>query len=1102
VTRPARGASARGASTPHPALGDDPQWYRDAIVYEVHVRTYRDSDGDGIGDFRGLTQKLDHIADLGVTAVWVLPFYPSPGRDGGYDIADYRGVNPDYGTLRDFRRFVAEAHRRGLRVITELVPNHTSDQHPWFGLARRARPGTVARNRYVWSDTPDRYAEARVIFTDTEPSNWTWDPEAGAYFWHRFFHHQPDLNFDEPSVHREMFRIVDFWLGMGVDGLRLDAVPYLYEREGTNCENLPETHAFLRALRAHVDERFPGRMLLAEANQWPERAVAYFGDGDECHMAFHFPLMPRLYIALRREDRYPIVDILEQTPDIPEIAQWALFLRNHDELTLEMVTDEERDLMYRVYADDPQMRLNLGIRRRLAPLVGRDRRRMELLHGLLFSLPGTPFLYYGDEIGMGDNVYLGDRDGVRTPMQWSADLNGGFSEADPARLCLPLVTDPLYHHATVNVASQRADPYSWLSWLRRLIDLRKRTPVFGRGRLDMLAPSNPRVLAFVREHAGEAVLVVANLSRYVQPARLELPRHAGWRPVELIGQTRFPVIGDDGSMTLTLAPHSFLWFGLEEPAEAIATAARPAERPTLPLGERWPARRDDGLVRALANVVAHELPERPWFRHALRRRDPVSVLDLVPLDEHGRLALLLVSAGLQEGDEVTVLLPLAITDPDDPGHDPELVLGTSADGRRVVVDAATDPALGAALLGGLARGRRRITGWHGRVEAEDGPALREVVRLAGDGSCRPARVGSRNVSLRMGDAFLKLYRRVEAGEHVELEVGRHLRAARPEGVLGLGLGLTWRMGGAPLVIGGAGEGVAAQGDGWAMAVDAVARSLERLSAEPAPAAIPEHGVAADWLEMAARFGERTATLHRTLANVPDPAFRPEPFGELSQRALYQAIRTRIHEAVSTAEARARGDEREAVDERHASDARRLAALRPAADAMVRRLLERPIAGRRVRCHGDLRLGHFLYVGGELMVVDFEGDPARPMSERRLRHSPYRDVAAVVTSFAEAAGAGLELSRQRAFVRDDGAAVERWLLAWLSEVADAVVSGHAGGMAGHDPALLPGPAEDAALLFACHLVGMLCVRIADGSPRHPERHELLVPLLEAVVERGA
>jgi maltose alpha-D-glucosyltransferase/alpha-amylase len=542
-------------------LADDPLWYKDAVIYQLHVKAFTDASGDGFGDFVGLTSRLDYIASLGVTAIWLLPFYPSPLRDDGYDIADYTAVHPDYGTLRDFRHFVREAHRRGLRVITELVVNHTSDQHPWF-LESRSSRSSPRRDWYVWSDTDRRYRSARIIFTDTESSNWAWEQGTQQYFWHRFFSHQPDLNYDNPAVVRAVKRVMRFWLDLGVDGLRLDAVPYLIEREGTNCENLPETHTILRELRAEMDRRHRNRLFLAEANQWPPDVLPYFGNGDECHMAFHFPLMPRIYIALRREDRYPITEVMAQTPEIPPICQWALFLRNHDELTLEMVTDEERDYMYSEYARDRRMRINLGIRRRLAPLLENSRRRMELLNSLLLSLKGTPVIYYGDEIGMGDNVYLGDRNGVRTPMQWSLDRNAGFSRADSAALYAPLIVDPVYGYQAVNVEAQDRVPGSLLNWMRRIIRIRRQHPVFGRGSLEFLHPANRAVLAYLRELDGQTILCVANLSRFAQYVELDLARYAGAHPVELIGRVRFPQVGMLPYL-LTLGPHDFFWFDLQ-----------------------------------------------------------------------------------------------------------------------------------------------------------------------------------------------------------------------------------------------------------------------------------------------------------------------------------------------------------------------------------------------------------------------------------------------------------------------------------------------------------------------------------------------------------
>src|SRR5499427_1735731 len=532
----------------------DPLWYKDAIIYQLHVKSFFDSNDDGVGDFPGLTSKLDYIAELGVNAIWLLPFYPSPLRDDGYDVSDYRNVHPDYGTLADFRHFVRKAHARGIRVITDFVVNHTSDQHPWFQHARRAKPGSPWRNFYVWSDNDLKYAGTRIIFIDTERSNWTWDPVADAYYWHRFYAHQPDLNFDNPDVMEAVLGVMRFWLQLGVDGLRLDAVPYLVEREGTNNENLPETHEVLRRIRAEIDASFPGRMLLAEANQWPEDTKEYFGQGDECHMAFHFPLMPRMYMALAREDRFPITDIMRQTPQIPDTCQWAIFLRNHDELTLEMVTDSERDYLWQTYATDRRARLNLGIRRRLAPLLERDRRRIELMNCLLLSMPGTPVIYYGDEIGMGDNVRLGDRDGVRTPMQWSPDRNGGFSRADWNALALPTIMDPLYGYETVNVEAQSRDPHSLLHWMRRMLAVRRAHPAFGRGVLRFLYPKNRKILSYLREHEGETILCVANVSRTPQAVELDLSEFAGRVPIELNGGSLFPRVGDPPYL-LTLGPY-------------------------------------------------------------------------------------------------------------------------------------------------------------------------------------------------------------------------------------------------------------------------------------------------------------------------------------------------------------------------------------------------------------------------------------------------------------------------------------------------------------------------------------------------------------------
>ena len=699
---------------------EDPLWYKDAVIYQLHVKSFLDSDGDGVGDFKGLLQKLDYIAELGVTAIWLLPFYPSPRRDDGYDISDYRGVHPEYGSLGDARRFIAAAHDRGLRVIAELIVNHTSDQHPWFQRARAARPGSKERNFYVWSDTDDRYAGTRVIFVDTEKSNWTWDDTAKAYFWHRFYSHQPDLNFDNPLVVKEVLSVMRFWLDMGVDGLRLDAVPYLVEREGTNNENLPETHAILKRMRAELDAHAPGRMLLAEANQWPEDAQQYYGDGDECHMCFHFPLMPRMYMAIAREDRFPITDIMRQTPDIPENCQWAIFLRNHDELTLEMVTDKERDYLWETYAHDRRARINLGIRRRLAPLLERDRRRIELMNGLLLSMPGTPVIYYGDEIGMGDNIHLGDRDGVRTPMQWSDDRNGGFSRADPASLVLPTIMDPLYGFQALNVEAQTSDPYSLLNWMRRMLAVRKAYPAFGRGTLRFLYPGNRKVFAYLREHGTDeqtTVLCVCNLSRTAQAVELDLAAFAGRVPVDIVGGSVFPPVGQL-SYLLTLPPFGFFWFLLAQEAQLPAWHTPAPE--ALPEFATIVIRRDiDETVHAQGRRILETealpayIPKRRWFASKGERIDGLSLAYAVKLPGATDVLLAEIDAKVGGRDEYYVL-PLGISWEDETAAAlaQQLALARVRRGRRVgmLTDGFAVDAFALGIIASTHRRRpRRVT---------------------------------------------------------------------------------------------------------------------------------------------------------------------------------------------------------------------------------------------------------------------------------------------------------------------------------------------------------------------------------------------------------
>src|SRR5262245_44193159 len=772
------------------ALPDDPLWYRDAAIYQVHVRAFADSNGDGVGDFAGLTQKLDYIQSLGVSAVWLQPFYPSPLRDDGYDIAHYEGVNPQYGTRRDFLTFLNAAHERGLRVITELVINHTSDQHPWFQAARRAKRGSSKRDFYVWSDTDQKYPGVPIIFKDTERSNWTWDPIAEQYFWHRFFYHQPDLNFDNPLVTKAVLKVMRFWLDMGVDGMRLDAVPYLVEREGTECANLLETHAVLKQIRRELDEHYKNRMLLAEANQWPSDVRSYFGDGDECHMAFHFPLMPRLFMALQQEDRHAITEILNQTPDIPESCQWALFLRNHDELTLEMVTDEERDYMYSVYADDPQMRLNVGIRRRLAPLVENSRRRIELLHSLLFALPGTPILYYGDEIGMGDNIYLGDHNAVRTPMQWSSDRNAGFSRADPARLYAPPIMDPVYGYQAINVEAQERYSFSLLTWMKRLIAMRKRHPVFGRGSLEFIYPHNRKILAFLRRDEHETILIVANLSRSLQPAFLDLRQFQGLMPIEMTGLTEFPRIGDQPYF-LTLGAYASYWFTLQP--QALPRAPRVAAPhdanaaivdtlPTLLMGADWQNLLDSATRGVLERqALPRFLQRQRWFGAKAREIRRASFSDWGTLIHGSQPAFLtVVSVEYTDGGAEAYLVPLALLPADQADRalkeSPGAVVARIAGARKgAIIDGVNSDAVCNATVslidqGGsisTARGNIRGTVVVGRPASQASP---QPGSSASPQWTRPSSDQSNTVAF-ADNKVLKLFRRLEPSINPEYELG-------------------------------------------------------------------------------------------------------------------------------------------------------------------------------------------------------------------------------------------------------------------------------------------------------------------------------------------
>ncbi len=1075
------------------AAEEAPLWYKDAIFYEVRVGAFQDSDGDGIGDFQGLTSRLDYIHDLGVTTLWLLPFCPSPMRDDGYDISDYTGVHPEAGTLEDFRVFLREAHRRGLRVVTELVINHTSDQHPWFQRARRAPPGSRWRNFYVWSDKPDRYGETRVIFKDFEHSNWTWDPVAKSYYWHRFYAHQPDLNFDHPDVRRAVLRFLDFWLRLGVDGLRLDAIPYLFEREGTNCENLPETHAFLRELRRHVDQKFRDRMLLAEANQWPEDAIAYLGNGDECHMAFHFPVMPRLFMALHMENRFPIIDILQQTPEIPETCQWALFLRNHDELTLEMVTDEERDYMYRVYAHDPEARINLGIRRRLAPLLGNDRRRIELMNALLFSLPGTPVIYYGDEIGMGDNVYLGDRNGVRTPMQWSSDRNAGFSRANPQRLYLPIIIDPEYHYESVNVEAQQNNLHSLLVWMKRLIALRKRYKAFGRGRIQFLAPANRRVLTFIRCFGEERILVVANMSRFVEYVELDLSEFKGMVAIELFGRKPFPPIGDLPYL-LTLGPHAFYWFSLERmqaEGEALVDGGEPRAAQLRVRGSWQNVFRAEGRS-ALEAALPAVLLRRRWFAGKALELKSASILEAI--DVPGKLGgsghLLLVRVDYAGGGHETYAVPLAFAA--EPGAESlrrekrhaviaELqVEGRDGEVSGVLYDALEEADFCGALLDAVER-RRRLRGSAGELLATRTQAFRE---LRGDleTPLRGAvlRAEQSNTSLVYGNRLiLKLYRRLSDGVNPDLEMGRYLTERTSyTHVAQVAGALEYRTPkGEPITLGVLQGFVPNEGDAWRYTLDELEAYYERALVRPAEAEPPQRP-STDLLELTAQdppallremvgtyletvrlLACRTAELHLALSNdSEDPMFAPEPFTSLYQRSLYQSMRNlaaRVFQLLR--------DRIPALPAEIAEEAGRLAQREGDVNAVFHRIVGHKLLAMRIRGHGDFHLGQVLHAGNDFVIIDFEGEPDRTLTERRFKRSPLRDVAGMLRSFEYAAQSALRSSVQDGVIRrEDVATLEPWAWFWRQWVSSAYLRAYLRGIEGSQ--LLPRSRDDLGVLL--------------------------------------
>jgi maltose alpha-D-glucosyltransferase/alpha-amylase len=1053
----------------------DPLWFKDAVIYELHVRAFMDSNNDGIGDFRGLIQRLDYLQDLGVTCLWLLPFFPSPLRDDGYDISNYLDVNPCYGTIDDFKEFLAAAHDRDMQVMVELVINHTSDQHPWFQQARRAPKDSPERDFYVWSDTDAKYQGARIIFTDTEKSNWTWDAEAQQYYWHRFFSHQPDLNFDNPAVVEAVIDIMRHWLDMGVDGLRMDAIPYLVERDGTSCENLPETHAAIKRIRAAIDEGYEGRLILAEANQWPEDVRPYFGDGDECHMAFHFPLMPRMYMALRQEDRLPITDIMAQTPDIPENCQWGIFLRNHDELTLEMVSDDERDYMYLAYSADPRMRINIGIRRRLAPLVDNNRRRIELLNSLLFSFPGTPILYYGDEIGMGDNIYLGDRNGVRTPMQWTGDRNAGFSRAVPAKLYSPVIMDPVWGYEAINVEAQQSDPSSLLSWMRNMIALRKLFQVFGRGTLRFLNSANRKILAYVRELGSEKVLCVANLSRFAQPVQLELDGLEGLIPIEMLGYVEFPKIGKE-PYPLTLAPYGFYWLELQAPPEAgEPVVERPEERALHVTSEKdWKALLEGESKLELENKLLPEfLVKQRWFGGKSRGIRGTKVLDWAHIAD-GSVILAMVNIEYAAGEPDQYLVPLAMT------------MGTVADTicemapnavltnivtpkeKGLLHDAMFNDETSRALLAMIENGTELQTE-KGTIRGIASSRLEEL-EGSGRGHLQPKRMSAEQSNTNLifgGKLIMKLYRRQQAGPNPDTEIGLYLtEVSHFEHIAPFGGSIEYT----PAKGSEAGRVLSStfamlqglvpnEGDGWEWSLEEIDRYFEEnsvltlpaketpphtadfvtLSENPTSTFAREH--VGGYLEAAALLGRRTGEMHLALARpTADPAFTPEPLREHDLEDLRNDL---VQHASSAFDALK--DNLAKLPDNVVELASLILSRRRLALERFSKIESTEIHALRTRIHGDYHLGQVLRAKNDFVILDFEGEPARTLAERRTKQSPLKDVAGMLRSFSYCAFSGLMKYTTRR--PNDFERLEPWARLWEQAVSAEFLRAYRTAVAG-------------------------------------------------------
>lgn len=1043
---------------------DGPLWYKDAIIYELHVKAFYDGINDGIGDFKGLTEKLDYMVRLGITAIWLLPFYPSPLKDDGYDISDYFGVHHDYGTMRDFKNFLNAAHQKEIRVIIDLIMNHTSDKHRWFQDARKAKPETSMRNFYVWSDNPDKYKDARIIFKDFESSNWTWDPVAKSYYWHRFYSHQPDLNFDNPDVQKAMFKVVDFWLDMGVDGLRLDAVPYLFEREGTNCENLEQTHDFLKKLRNHVDIKHPGKILLAEANQWPEDSAAYFGDGDSCHMAFHFPIMPRMFMAIQMEDRFPLVDIIEQTPSICDTCQWVIFLRNHDELTLEMVSDEERDYMYKVYAKDVEMRINLGIRRRLAPLMENNRRKIELMNIMLMSFPGTPIIYYGDELGMGDNYYLGDRDGVRTPMQWSTQRNAGFSSANPQKLYLPVIIDPEYHYEAVNVEIQERNPSSLLWWTKHLITVRKKFKSISRGNIEFINSDNTKVIAFTRHYEQEIVLVVINLSRFSQLAQLHLSKYAGMVPEEIFSRNEFPVIKET-PYVFTLSFYDYFWFLLKDD-QIIAQKAHMSNVRYMELHDRFEnVFHGKPKMMLEKEILPSYLSTCRWYAGKARKIYDIEIFEDTLFNGIASIThILMIRVAYLDGMPEIYMIPISFTSEAASISEnyPFAVIANikTENGDGIIYDATYDNGFRKALLSFILR-RRSLNCLNGQLSATCQKRIKHHSQSYNKiESSHVMRADQSNSSiLYEKKLILKLFRKVEEGINPDIEI---LRFISEKTVVGndnmpLFIGcIEYKRTNSPepIFMCNLQRYVQNEGDAWSYTIGNITRYFENIMSSSSNVneiktvntsmldvrheTIPElmaELIGHRYIEMAGLLGVTTARLHLALAlHDNNPDFTPEQFGTLYQRSLYQSMQNMTKRNLELLR-----NNMQQLPEAVKEEALNILNCEEAILQVIKSIVGMKITSKRIRIHGDYHLGQVLYRGNEFMIIDFEGEPLRSLSERRLKRSPLRDVASMIRSFHYAPYS--TLSKSSVFTQKDIEKLTPWANLWYFYISGVFLSSY-------------------------------------------------------------